>query len=124
MPALLLAALPAAAETPLTAGSFDELTRGRTFYYAEDGVPYGAEEYREGREVVWSFLDGRCLRGTWHQEGEAICFVYEGREDDPQCWHFFHDGGLSARFLGGGTDLTELGQTVEPLHCVGPEVGV
>ncbi len=120
---VFLAALPAAAETPLTAEAFDELTRGKTYYYAEEGAPYGAEEYRAGREVIWSFLDGRCLRGTWHQQGEAICFVYEDLPT-PQCWHFFDEGGLSARFLGGETDLTELGQSSEPLRCTGPDVGV
>jgi hypothetical protein len=119
---LLLAALPAAAETPLSGPAFDELTRGRTYYYAEDGIPYGAEEYRPGREVLWSFLDGRCLRGSWYQSGESICFVYENREG-PQCWEFFHDDGLRARFLDGGTDLYELGQSADPLYCMGPDVG-
>jgi hypothetical protein len=120
---LLMVAVPAAAEAPLSAEAFDELTRGRTYYYAEDGVPYGAEEYRDDREVVWSFLDGNCLRGTWYEAGDAICFVYEDL-DSPQCWHFFREGGLRAQFLGGSSDLKELGQTAEPLDCLGPDVGV
>ena len=123
--ALLLLAftLPASAEAPLSAEAFDRLTRGKTFYYAEEGVPYGAEEYREGREVIWSFLDGECLRGRWYQAGEAICFVYENL-DTPQCWLFYDDGRLRAQFLDGGSDLTELGQTSEPLECRGPDIGV
>ena len=120
---LTLAALPAAAETPLSAEAFDDLTRGRTYYYAEDGIPYGAEEYRDNREVVWSFLDGECMRGRWYEAGEAICFVYEGL-DTPQCWRFFQDGGLRALFLDGGSDLKEMGRTGEPLRCLGPDVGV
>ena len=121
---LLLATLaPATAQTPLTAEEFDSLTRGKTYYYAENGVPYGAEEYFDDREVVWSFLDGECMRGRWYQTGEAICFVYENL-DSPQCWLFYHEGGLSAEFLGNGTDLYELGTSAEPLQCLGPDVGV
>ena len=120
---LLALALPAAAEEPLSAEAFDRLTRGKTFYYAEEGAPYGAEQYRDDREVIWSFLDGECIRGTWYQAGEAICFVYDNL-DMPQCWLFYDDGGLRARFLDGGSDLTELGQTTEPLECRGPDVGV
>jgi hypothetical protein len=123
--ALLLAALavPAAAETPLSGAAFDALTRGQTFTYAEDGVPYGAEEYRDDREVVWSFLDGECLHGRWYEAGDAICFVYEDLEG-PRCWEFFDEGRLRARFLGGGADLIELDRSEEPLECLGPNVGV
>ena len=121
--ALLATALPVAAQDPLSAEAFDRMTRGKTFYYAEDGQPYGAEEYRDDREVLWSFLDGECLRGTWYQAGDAICFVYDGL-DPHQCWLFYDDGGLRARFLGGGSDLRELMQSDEPLHCPGPDVGV
>lgn len=120
---LLATALPAAAETPLSAEAFDELTRGRTYFYAENGVPYGAEEYHDDHEVVWSFLDGKCIRGTWYQAGEAICFVYKDLPL-PQCWLFFVEGSLRALFLDGGTDLTELGQSDQPLDCLGPDVGV
>jgi hypothetical protein len=120
---LLGLALPVSAEEPLSAEDFDALTRGRTYVYADEAGPYGAEEYREDREVIWSFLDGECIRGRWYAADEAICFVYEGIET-PQCWHSFDEGGLRARFLGGGTDLKELGQTAEPLQCLGPGVGV
>ncbi len=120
---LIATALPATAQTPLSAEAFDALTRGKTFYYAENGEPYGAEEYHGDREVIWSFLDGECMRGTWYPAGESICFVYE-HLDAPQCWLFFDNEGLQAQFLGGGTDLTEMGQTGEPLDCLGPDVGV
>lgn len=120
----MAAALPAAAQEPLSAEAFDELTRGSTYYYyAEEGIPYGAEEYRDDREVIWSFLDGRCIRGTWYQAEEAICFVYENL-DGPQCWHFFGGERLTARFLDSGSDLTEMARTSEPLQCPGPDVGV
>ncbi len=120
---LLATAVPATAQTPLSAEAFDALTRGKTFYYSEDGRPYGAEEYHEDREVIWSFLDGECMRGTWYQSGEAICFAYDDL-DVPQCWLFFDEGGLRAQFLGGGSELTEMGQTGESLDCPGPDVGV
>lgn len=120
---LLAFAVPASAQTPLSAEAFDRLTRGKTYYYAEDGMPYGAEEYRADREVIWSFLDGDCIRGRWYEAGDAICFVYEDRET-PQCWNFYHDGNLRARFLDGDSDLMEMGQSAEPLRCLGPDVGV
>ena len=120
---LLATALPAAGQEPLTAEAFDALTRGRTYHYAEDGVPYGAEDYLDDREVIWSFLDGECMRGRWYPAGEAICFVYDNL-DAPQCWLFFDEGGLRARFLGGGPDLTELHRSRQSLACLSPDVGV
>lgn len=89
----LLAAQTVAAETPMTAEEFDDYTRGRTLTFVLGGEPYGIERYMADRRVIWSFLDGECVTGTWHQEGDAICFVYDNTPDDPQCWQVYDEGG-------------------------------
>lgn len=126
IPTLCLMATGAAAQGALTAEEFDALTRGKTYYYSSGGAAYGAEEYLDNRRVRWSFLDGRCLEGSWWQEGEFICFEY--RDDpDPHCWRFESgDSGLVATLMGdgGGRVLYEIEQTDKPMMCLGPEVGV
>lgn len=122
----LLLATPALAETPLTADQFDAMTRGKTFYYAENGADYGGEEYLPDRRVRWSFLDGRCKDGSWYEEAGRICFVYED-SPEPQCWTFYDGpGGLIARFENNpdATLLYETRQSEKPMMCLGPEVGV
>ena len=124
--AALLTATAAPAETPLSAEAFEAEVTGKTLYYSEAGVEYGAEEYLPGRRVRWSFLDGECLDGAWYPQGEMICFVYEGRPD-AQCWTFhLRDGALVARFKTGGSapDVYETREASGPLMCLGPEVGV
>ncbi len=66
----LLAAAPAAAETPLSAAEFESIVTGRTLSYASSGGEYGAEEYFDGRRVRWSYLDGDCAEGRWYEAGE------------------------------------------------------
>ena len=122
----LFMAAPLIAETALTADQFDAYTRGKTFYYAEAGTPYGGEEYLENRRVRWSFLDGRCKDGHWYEDAGQICFVYEDMPD-PQCWTFFDTpGGLMARFENdsAATTLYETQKTDKPMQCMGPDVGV
>ncbi|MEL7253749.1 MAG: hypothetical protein AAGL23_06215 [Pseudomonadota bacterium] len=105
---------------------FDEYTQGKTFYFASDGEPYGAEEYLPNRRVRWTFLDGKCKEGEWYEEGELICFVYED-QPVPQCWSFeITAGGLTARFENdpAQTELYEVRKSPEPLMCLGPDVGV
>ena len=125
--AALLAPAPApAAQTPMTASEFEAYTTGRTLTFYSRGQAYGAEEYREGRRVTWSFLDGQCREGLWYPQGEQICFVYEDRAE-AQCWTFFREAdGLRAVFEEGDgtTELYEAGEADEPMLCLGPEVGV
>lgn len=123
--ALLLAG-PAVAQDRLDAAAFDALTLGKTFYYASDGRPYGAEEYLPDHKVRWSFLDGQCMDGKWWEEGGLICFAYEDRPDDHHCWSFRETGGgLAARFENDptGRELYEVRQSDEPMLCLGPKVG-
>ena len=120
-----LAALPALAET-MSASEFDSYTRGKTLFYAQNGMAYGAEQYLDGRKVIWSFLDGNCKYGTWYEASGQICFVYEDRVD-PQCWTFREGpGGLIARFEDNpaATELYEAQDTGDEMLCKGPDVGV
>ncbi len=117
---------PAHADSKMTAAEFDTYTKNKTFYYGNQGQPYGAEEYLEGQRVIWSFLDGKCQNGLWYQQGDLICFEYEHLED-PQCWSFERSaGGLIARFENDPAqiELYEAETTHEPLLCLGPEIGV
>lgn len=117
---------PALAQSYMTAEEFDAYTKGKTFYYGAQGAPYGAEEYLENRRVRWSFLDGECQEGTWYEDGNLICFVYEGKPE-PQCWSFQRSAnGLVAQFENDPdqTVLYEVEKSHEPLMCLGPEIGV
>jgi len=123
----LTLALPAMAETPMTAQEFEDYTTGRTLTFSFMGVPYGVEQYLPGRRVLWSFIDEECQDGIWYEEAGNICFLYDHAPGDPQCWTFFrHDDGLRAIFAGEGstTELYEVERSRRPLICEGPEVGV
>lgn len=121
----LSVATPVAALDPMSAEAFDAYTTGKTFSFGTGVTPYGAEQYLPNRRVIWSFLDGQCRDGTWYAEEQNICFVYENR-DTPQCWQFFQTpSGLRAQFQGAdpSAPLYQLGESSEPLFCLGPEVG-
>ena len=133
---LLLASLPLAtrpvfaAETPMSAEEFDAYTLGKTLTYGVGGDPYGVEEYLPGKQVRWSFVGDECRNGSWYDvasaEGPQICFVYEDRPDDPQCWYFFATGtGLLARFASDpASTLAEVNQSQTSMPCPGPDLGV
>jgi len=123
---LALLALPAQAETKMTASQFEAFTKNSTVFFDRHGAPFGAEQYLDDRRVIWSFLDGNCQRGHWFGAGEEICFVYEG-QTDALCWHFFDDGTRkTARVVGDDPvdDLLVTGQNKQVLACPGPSVGV
>ena len=112
---------------PMTGAEFEAYTSGQTLYFGSEGQEYGAEEYLDDRRVRWSFLDGKCKEGVWYEAADNnICFVYEDRPDDAQCWTFERSpGGLTATFQGpSGRVLYEARRTEEPMLCLGPEVGV
>jgi len=119
-----------AAQSAMSGAEFEAYTEGRTLYFGSEGQDYGAEDYLPGREVRWSFLDGECKEGFWYEQpgpaGPEICFVYEDRPGEPQCWIFERTAsGLRAIFQGAsGTVLYEARRSEEPQVCLGPEVGV
>jgi hypothetical protein len=124
----LALALPAAAETaPMDAAAFEAYTRGKTLSYAAGGRAYGIEQYLPDRGVIWWSDANTCLRGTWYQQDEQICFRYEDEPGDPACWVFTREqDGLRARLVGDGAtlQLTEIGPIAAPPPCPGPDVGV
>ncbi|WP_139229839.1 hypothetical protein [Litoreibacter janthinus] len=121
-----LLALPAQAETKMTATQFGAFSEGYTVFFNRHGAPYGAEQYLKNKQVIWSFLDGTCQRGIWFGERDEICFLYDD-QPDALCWYFFDDGQRkSARIVGDdpADDLVVSGQSKSPLSCPGPDVGV
>ncbi len=125
--ALLAGGAALAQEAPMPPEDFEAYTEGQTLYFAEDGAVYGAESYRPGRRVRWSYLDGRCSEGRWFPgPAGAICFEYDDQAE-VHCWQFYARAeGLEARYLGEGAAmrLFEAGRSTAPLLCTGPEVGV
>lgn len=120
-----LAALPAGAETPLDGPAFAALVEGRTLYFDRWGLPYGAEQYLPGRQVVWRFEGGDCLPGRWFPRDGAICFEYE-IEPGAVCWSVLDtETGIRIRELGDvpGNDLTIRRTTPAPLPCPGEFLG-
>lgn len=124
--ALVLLALPAHAQTPMTAAEFEAYVTGRTLTFGFDGQSYGIEEFREGRRTTWAFMQEECREGRWFPRDEQICFVYDDFPNEEHCWIFWQDEtGLNARFMGeGGTELYEVQKSPRPLICPGPQVGV
>lgn len=123
----LLCLFPLPALAAMTGEEFDAFVTGKTLTYAEGSQVYGIEEYLPGRRVRWAFLSDQCQEGTWYEKAGQICFVYEGRPEDPQCWIFEEQSGrLSARFVGDedGRQLYVVDQSDTPLICRGPDVGV
>ncbi|GGE60079.1 hypothetical protein [Actibacterium pelagium] len=120
-------ATTATADEPMSAEAFQTYSEGRTLYFLENGQTYGAEQYLPGRRVIWTFLDGECQMGHWYAEGPAICFLYETRPTDPQCWNFFQtEDGVSAQFISAPEKppLVAVLKNTDPLICPGPKVGV
>jgi hypothetical protein len=119
-------ALPAMADEALSAKAFEAYTTNKTITWDYGAGVRGVEQYLPGRQVRWAFEDDRCMMGSWYEDSGNICFVYEDG-GGPQCWRFERAGkGLRAQFVNvdGGTVITEIDSSAEPLACAGPEVGV
>jgi len=118
---------PVAAQTPVTAEEFEELSTGRTLHFERSGLHYGSEQYLQGRKTLWQTGDGQCQHGIWYPSGALLCFLYE--QGEPACWRMIRDGGrLSASISlpdGGFGEPIELsGIDTQPLKCPGPDLGV
>lgn len=124
--ALVLTALPAWAQTPMTGAEFESYVTGKTITYTQFGEAYGVEEYLPDRKVRWAFTDTECQYGRWYEQDSSICFVYD-YDPEPQCWTFWTDAqGLHGLFNGNApeAELVEAGQSETGLPCPGPDVGV
>lgn len=123
---LFNAAQPAFAEIPMNAQTFDADVTGKTLTYDYGNGLFGIEEYLTDRKVRWAFEGDLCIYGTWYQQGDEICFIYEN-DPMPACWLFFLEAGaIRGRYMGegGGWEITESNRTTQPVPCAGPDVGV
>jgi hypothetical protein len=112
-------ALPA----PMTAEAFQAFVGTDTIIYGYATGSVGKADYGPDQTLVWVVDDGPCVRGSFQQEGEELCFRFDGKMD-PACWHFYnHTGalyGLGTRTLS-DERIFQISRSTEPLSC--PEVG-
>jgi hypothetical protein len=123
---LTVLAAAAQAETPMSPSEFEAWSTGKTLDYSVDGVVLGAEAYFPNHTVRDADTGGPCLDGTWHAQGDAVCFVYPAR-DGTHCWLYWREGdAVFAKPLDAAPeDPAQLvTEAAAPLTCPGPEVGV
>jgi len=114
------------AADPMTAAEFDSYVTGKTLTWSQYNSVFGIEEYLPNRKVRWKTSPEECQYGSWFEREGMICFVYEYSPGE-HCWTFWNqEDGLTALSQGSleGSELTEVEQTSEPLHCPAPQVGV
>jgi hypothetical protein len=124
--ALVLLAQAATAQTLMTPEEFDAWSLGKTLDYSLGGQVYGSEAYFADRRVRDADTGGPCLDGSWHAEGNAVCFVYPAR-DGTHCWLYWRDGAavLAKPLNASDEDPAQLvTPAAQPLACPGPDVGV
>jgi hypothetical protein len=84
----------------LTPAPFDALTLGKRMDTYDPFTLYGIEEFLPGQRAIWKDATG-CKSATWEQVGEQICFSYEDRPDEPDCWIYnIHQGELWGWYQG------------------------
>jgi len=121
-----LISLPASALDLVTPEQFEALTDGKTLYFTEGGMSYGAEQYLKNRRVRWQYPDGQCVDGRWHAQGANLCFEYEN-DGETQCWIMWReDGAMWARRSQFSTEraIKLIRKDELPLPCAGPDLGV
>lgn len=123
---ILMTPIALKAEEFLSPEEFESYTSGQTAYFTQGGEPYGAEQYFLDRRVIWTFLDGQCLRGAWFENGNEICFAYE-TSSNATCWNFIQKGDEKVMRVVGDDpedDLVFTEKDSRALKCPGPGVGV
>lgn len=115
------------AEDFLSPEAFNSYSEGTTLYFAQNGQPFGVEQYLPDRKSIWQYSDGTCVKGIWFDQGDRICFTYENdAKGTAQCWRFLQKGArFAARADGRGPqdDLEVIWQDAEPIACLAPDVG-
>ncbi len=123
---LLFVPIAAFSEEVLSVEQFQAFVQGKTVYYAQQGRPYGAEQYLPGQKTIWQYSDGTCSKGIWYVRKQLICFLYEG-DSEEQCWQFLNkDGTFAARAAGREpeADLDVVWTDEQPIACKAPGIGV
>ncbi|MEL7463827.1 MAG: hypothetical protein AAFN79_07150 [Pseudomonadota bacterium] len=87
-----LAASPAAtSDLPMSGPEFRAASEGWTLYFETlDGEYFGAEQYFENGESLWSPVGAQCIPGVWRAYDERICFVHY---NDLACWRVYGEDG-------------------------------
>lgn len=102
--ALVLVALPAFAEEPVSPAEFRAYAEGWTLEFEHDGEPFGQERFEPGGDTIWRYPDGSCMEGVWRPHGGQLCFYY-GTGTEVLCWRALRDeAGLYVRLLGEARD--------------------
>lgn len=91
--------LALAEDPPLTGDGFESVVEGKTFDTHNMGGIYGVETFLPGRRAIWRD-ESQCLEGTWREQGDKICFDYQGI-DTPYCWTYHDRGGWLMAWLDG-----------------------
>lgn len=124
--AALAVAVPARAETPLTAAEFEAFATGKTLDFLRDGVLFGTEAYLPDRRVLLATEgEGDCLPGRWYDKGGLICFAYDALPGE-HCWTIWAegDGLVTLPSYAGPTDTPRtIREAAAPLACAAPYVG-
>jgi hypothetical protein len=125
----LMLGAPALAETPMTGAEFQAHVGQNTISYLYSTGIRGVADYGPGRTLLWAFEGDTCIKGTWFEDGDQLCFAFEDGSLSA-CWHFYlEDNRLHGRstVLASGDlepiDIVEVSHTDQPLTCPGPDVG-
>jgi hypothetical protein len=124
--AISLLTSPVFAQEFMSPDEFQSYANGKTLYFAQQGQPYGVEQYLPGQQSIWQYADGTCAHGLWYAREEQICFIYEG-DSTEQCWRFLRKGdGFAARANGRepAADLDVIWRDEVPIQCTAPDLGV
>lgn len=111
---------------PMSGPEFQAASEGWTLYFeTEDGEYFGAEQYFENRESLWSPRGGQCVPGVWRAVDDRICFVHFR---DLACWRIYGEDGevaaaQSAEPNDTGLTLRVIRRDKAPVLC-GEDAGV
>ena len=126
--AVLLIAVPALADEPISPEEFRDFAEGWTLHFERDGEPFGSEAFEQGGKVRWRYSDGSCVRGAWRPRDQQLCFLYDSEGEGPvvNCWQMMRDdAGMFARLMDGenaGMELRVARRDRTPLLCGDPGV--
>jgi hypothetical protein len=110
---------PVAAETPMTGAEFEAYVGTDTVTYAYESGLTGIADYGPDRTLRWQFADDGCVDARWHEDGDALCFVFELPEMSA-CWHFYRRGkGIVGIGIGDAANetITDTARSAAPLAC-------
>ncbi|MEX0970616.1 MAG: hypothetical protein WD046_09260 [Paracoccaceae bacterium] len=122
----------AQAQTAILPEEFGAAAIGKTYWFSENGIHYGAEQYFDDQTVIWQDRNGNCLRGSWYANGPQMCFIYDN-DPAPDCWTMWETD--DGRVLIESTRIPDdpaiaplvlelIRRTPLPIACTGPLLGV